>query len=117
MDISSTGTAELFSISPNQSVHNDGFSYATNSQPRRFPFTHNTHLAIDALNICRFHSRVTLHMPDQLISALVDLQRKKMATFLSWLEVESGPKHEAVWTSTCKCKKTQDELQMAPTDG
>lgn len=50
-------------------------------------------------------------MPCQLISTFIDLQSKKMFTSLSWLDEQSGPKHEAVWTSTCKSKRSQVESQ------
>ena len=45
-------------------------------------------------------------MPSPLTSDLIDLQRNKKVASLSWQDEESGPKHEAVWTSTCKCMGT-----------
>ena len=52
-----------------------------------------------------------LHMPDLLIPDFIDLQRKKKLPFLSWDDKATGPDHEVVWTSACKCKGIiQDEL-------
>ena len=54
-----------------------------------------------------------LHMPDLLISNFIDLQKEKKLKSLSWVDTETGRKHEAVWTSTCKCKGIiRDELWM-----
>jgi len=43
-------------------------------------------------------------MPDLLISDFIDLQGIEQEMFLSWDDQTSGPAHEVVWTSTCKCK-------------
>jgi len=54
-----------------------------------------------------------LHMSDLLIPNFIDLQRKRKLTSLSWEDGETGPKHEVVWTSACKCKGIiRDELRM-----
>jgi len=55
-----------------------------------------------------------LHMSDLLIPNFIDLQRKRKLTSLSWEDKETGPKHEVVWTSACKCKGIiRDELRVA----
>ena len=52
-----------------------------------------------------------LHTPDPLIPNFIDLQKEQKVTSLSWEDKETGPKHEVVWTSACKCKGiTLDEL-------
>lgn len=54
-----------------------------------------------------------LHMSDLLIPNFIDLQRKRKLTSLSWEDKETGPKHEVVWTSACKCKGIiRDELRV-----
>ena len=54
-----------------------------------------------------------LHMFDLLIPNFIDLQRKRKLTSLSWEDKETGPKHEVVWTSACKCKGIiRDELRV-----